>query len=195
MCTSWVPQSHQIFDEILVNAADNRQRDPSMSYIHITADRESISVENNGSAIPVQMHEKEGATSALPPPPSLHLMSTCASPGMYVPELVFGHLLTGSNFDDDTARLTGGRHGYGAKLTNIFSSSFTVEAADVERGRRYRQSWADNMRTRHEPEVSVLRGKRARSFTRVTFAPDMSRARSVGGRPPPSPRPRARSSP
>lgn len=95
---------------------------------------------------------------------------------MYVPELVFGHLLTGSNFDDETARLTGGRHGYGAKLTNIFSSSFAVEAADTERRKQYRQSWADNMRTRHEPQVSALRGKRAQSFTRVTFSPDMSRA-------------------
>lgn len=54
----------QIFDEILVNAADNRQRDPSMSYIRITADRGTVSVENNGTTIPVQLHETEGATSA-----------------------------------------------------------------------------------------------------------------------------------
>jgi DNA topoisomerase II len=43
---------------------------------------------------------------------------------MYVPELIFGHLLTGSNYDDDEQKVTGGRNGYGAKLANIFSSSF-----------------------------------------------------------------------
>lgn len=39
---------------------------------------------------------------------------------MYVPSLLFGHLLTGSNFDDNEKRLTGGRHGYGAKLASEF---------------------------------------------------------------------------
>ena len=49
---------------------------------------------------------------------------------MYVPELVMGNLLAGSNFDDSQKRLGGGRHGYGAKLTNIFSTAFTVETAE-----------------------------------------------------------------
>lgn len=34
---------------------------------------------------------------------------------------------------------TGGRHGYGAKLTNIFSHAFEVDTADSTRGLRYRQ--------------------------------------------------------
>jgi DNA topoisomerase-2 len=50
-----------------------------------------------------------------------------------------GHLLTGSNFDDAKAQVTGGRHGYGAKLANIFSSSFTVETVDAVSRQRYRQ--------------------------------------------------------
>ena len=50
---------------------------------------------------------------------------------MYVPELVLGTLLTGSNFDDKVAKVTGGRNGFGAKLTNIFSTSFEVETADA----------------------------------------------------------------
>ena len=39
---------------------------------------------------------------------------------LYVPELIFGTLLTSSNFDDDEKKVTGGRNGYGAKLCNIF---------------------------------------------------------------------------
>lgn len=73
----------------------------------------AIEVMNDGRGIPVQMHAEEG---------------------MYVPELVLGHLLTGSNFNDDTESVTGGRYGYGAKLTNIFSKEFTVETLDSAAG-------------------------------------------------------------
>lgn len=57
----------------------------------------------------------------------------------YVPELVLGHLLTGSNFDDKVASVTGGRHGYGAKLANIFSTEFNVRVHDAKRGLKYNQ--------------------------------------------------------
>ena len=43
---------------------------------------------------------------------------------MQVLELVFGHLLTSSNYDDQQKKITGGRNGLGAKLTNIFSKKY-----------------------------------------------------------------------
>jgi len=49
-----------------------------------------------------------------------------------VPELIFGHLLTSSNYNDAEKKVTGGRNGYGAKLANIFSSKFIVETADAK---------------------------------------------------------------
>lgn len=56
---NFVPGLYKIFDEILVNAADNRQRDKNMKQIKVTMDRETgeISVENDGAGIPVQIHE------------------------------------------------------------------------------------------------------------------------------------------
>lgn len=51
---------------------------------------------------------------------------------MYVPTMIFGHLLTSSNYDDEEEKVTGGRNGYGAKLCNIFSHRFTVETAAKE---------------------------------------------------------------
>lgn len=55
---SFVPGLYKIFDEIIVNAADNKQNDKSMSEIRITVDREAgeISVWNNGRGIPVEVH-------------------------------------------------------------------------------------------------------------------------------------------
>ena len=47
--------------------------------------------------------------------------------GLYIPEMIFGHLLTGSNFDDEgEKRFGGGRNGFGAKLANILSTKFSV---------------------------------------------------------------------
>lgn len=46
---------------------------------------------------------------------------------MFVPSMIFGHLLTSSNYDDSQRKVTGGRNGYGAKLCNIYSTEFTVE--------------------------------------------------------------------
>ena len=77
--------------------------------ISIDLEENTISVYNNGRGIPIDIHEREQ---------------------IYVPELIFGHLLSSSNYDDDENKLTGGRNGYGAKLANIYSHEFTVETAD-----------------------------------------------------------------
>lgn len=55
---NYVPGLFKIFDEILVNAADNKQNDNSMKQIKVTVDRESgvISVENDGRGIPIEIH-------------------------------------------------------------------------------------------------------------------------------------------
>ena len=76
-----------------------------------------IKVWNNGMGVPVQMHKTEN---------------------VYVPELIFGHLLTSSNYDDTVKKVTGGRNGFGAKLTNIFSKKFEIECADSKRGKLYK---------------------------------------------------------
>jgi DNA topoisomerase-2 len=91
---------------------------------------------------------------------------------IYVPELIFGHLLTSSNYDDDEKKVTGGRNGYGAKLANIFSTSFTVETADSSRKLRYKQVFGSNMSVKGEPVVEAYSGT---DFTCVTFSPDLPR--------------------
>ena len=149
---SYVPGLYKIFDEILVNAADNSQRKstPPMTYLKVTIDRTTgvISVENNGKGIPVEMHAKEGC---------------------YIPELIFGHLLAGSNFDDEEKKTVGGRNGYGAKLTNIFSQKFTIELQDPDNGKRYKQTWTNNMGVREKEKIT---SNKSSAFVRVTFLPD-----------------------
>ena len=57
---------------------------------------------------------------------------------VYVPELVFGHLLTSSNYDDSIKKVVGGRNGFGAKLTNIFSKKFEIECGDSKNKKLYK---------------------------------------------------------
>lgn len=53
-----VPGLYKIFDEILVNAADNKIRDPKMDTLKVTVDKttNTVSVFNNGRGIPIEMH-------------------------------------------------------------------------------------------------------------------------------------------
>ncbi|XP_056438775.1 DNA topoisomerase 2-beta isoform X1 [Gadus chalcogrammus] len=150
---TYVPGLYKIFDEILVNAADNKQRDKHMTTIKINIDPESntISVWNNGKGIPVVEHKDEK---------------------MYVPALIFGHLLTSSNYDDEQKKVTGGRNGYGAKLCNIFSTKFTVETACKEYKHSFKQTWQNNMTKTAEPKIKHFDSE---DFTNVTFQPDLSK--------------------
>ena len=149
---SYVPGLIKIFDEILVNAADNKQRDPGMKFIKVVVADDHVTVENDGAGIPVEMH---------------------AEHNVYVPQMVFGQLLSGDNYDDDEERVVGGRNGYGAKLTNIFSTSFCIETVDSKSGKKYSQAWSDNMAKVSKPKIYAA-GKR-KDFTRVTFRPDFGK--------------------
>ena len=90
-----------------------------MSFIKVNIDEahNQISIKNNGRGIPVEIHKEYG---------------------IYVPELIFGNLLTSSNYNDNIRKVTGGRNGYGAKLTNIFSKKFIVETADKKQKKLYK---------------------------------------------------------
>ena len=100
-----VPGLFKIFDEILVNAVDNFYRDKKQKYVKVSINpqKNEISVLNDGKGVPIIIHKDHK---------------------MYVPELIFGNLLTSSNYDDSEKKIIGGRNGYGAKLANIFSSKF-----------------------------------------------------------------------
>jgi DNA topoisomerase-2 len=91
--------------------------------------------------------------------------------------MIFGHLLTGSNYDDEEAKTTGGRNGYGAKLCNIFSTEFTLETQDTKNGKRYKQTWTDNMSKMGKAKITTSKSS---DFTRVTFTPDFKKFKMDG---------------
>jgi len=166
---SYVPGEFKIFDEIIVNAHDqyirineNRILDPSLitvKTIEITYNKDTgeISVYNDGEGISIELHET----------------------GVYIPELIFGHLLTSSNYEDDkdAPKHVGGKNGYGAKLTNIFSKKFKIETVDKDTKKMFSMTFYDNMKRKDPPIIKKCKGK---PFTRITYTPDYSLFKETG---------------
>ena len=116
----------KIFDEVLVNAIDQHVRiendnniKQKVTEIKVNIDQENnkLSVYNNGIGIPIVEHQEHK---------------------IYIPEMIFGQLLTSSNYDKDEKKITGGKNGYGAKLANIFflaskSNNFENSFTDLKK--------------------------------------------------------------
>jgi DNA topoisomerase-2 len=157
------PGFYKIFDEIIVNARDALVRSQTakkqaIKHIDVSVVRSAdtnkitIEVENDGDGIPIEMHKEHK---------------------VYAPELIFGHLLTSGNYDKSEEKIVGGKNGYGAKLTNIFSNKFTLSTRTPASGQRYTQVWQDHMSVAGKP--SIVADKAAKGFVKISYEPDLSR--------------------
>jgi len=152
------PAILRIFIEILSNATDNVERSrntptPCTSiYVNIDPESGETSICNDGAIVPIEIHPTEGC---------------------YNHTMIFGMLLTGSNYNDEEERLIAGRNGIGGKATNIFSREFTVEGYDPEQKLKLVQTWTDNMRTVGDPLITNVSKKHG--YTKVTWTPDFKR--------------------
>jgi DNA topoisomerase-2 len=159
MLVGFNPGFYKLFDEIVVNAHDQvvrmRQRastNPVKNItIEISADNKTITVENDGEGIDVLEHPEYG---------------------VWVPQLIFGELLTSTNYDKEEKKLVGGKNGYGVKLANIFAKKMVVETVDSVRGKKYTQVWEDNMTVVNKPKIVACKGK---SYVSVSWTPDFGR--------------------
>lgn len=158
--TEYVPGLYKIVDEILVNAIDHATRlrqdaqaVHALKTIKVSIDSESgyIEVWNDGDGIDVETHPEHG---------------------VYIPELIFGHLLTSANYDDSNEKVIGGQNGIGAKACNVFSKHFVVETVDAKRKKVFTQHFRDNMSVREAPVVKACSKK---PYTRIQFLPDYAR--------------------
>ena len=164
MCHTTVefnPGFYKLFDEIVVNARDALVRSTTeagrtpIKHISISVtngDTLEVVVENDGDGIPIEMHPTEK---------------------VWAPELIFGHLLTSGNYKKEEEKIVGGKNGYGAKLTNIFSNTFTVETRTPKNGQKYTQKWSKNMSVVGKPSIKA--DSSAKGFVKISYEPDLSR--------------------
>lgn len=144
-----IPSFIKIFDEVITNCVDEHKRNPKLNRIDVKVDLDlgMISVRDNGG-IPVEIHKDHG---------------------QYVPEVIFGNLMSGSNYDDTEDRLVAGTNGLGGKLTNIFSKEFIVSTCDGKNS--FYQKFKNNMRDRESPKIK----KSKSNHTEITFFPDFEK--------------------
>ncbi|XP_075587816.1 DNA topoisomerase 2-alpha-like isoform X2 [Dermatophagoides farinae] len=149
---SYVPVLYKIFDDLIVNISDNNLCDKKMNCICIdinSADNKIV-VYNNGHGTPfVIQHENK----------------------IYISSLIFDHLLSLADYNDDDKKIVDGRNGYGAKLCNIFSTYFKIETSSRKNNNYFSQVWYGNIQTAEEPIKRPPTG----DFTRVTFKPDLKK--------------------
>lgn len=154
---TFIPGLFKIFDEAIVNAIDHAVRTRKdkentniVKNIKINIDKTTgiIEIYNDGMGIEIIKHTEYN---------------------IWIPELIFGELLTSSNYNDDEVRIVGGVNGLGIKLTNIFSKSFTIETIDSTRKKIYKQVFKDNLTIKEVPEIKTCAKK---SYTKISFLPD-----------------------
>lgn len=140
----------KIFDECVTNADDAARRDPTVTEIKVTATDTSFTVWNNGDrGIPIEVHKKHK---------------------MHVPEMIFGHCHTSSNYDDSESRDWAGTNGYGAKLAIIFSTSSEILIG--QNGQKYLQTFEKNLTVRSKPKITKAKGSNS---VQITVNPDFAR--------------------
>jgi len=151
------PALVRTFVEILSNAIDNIERtDGKMTYISVDLNTTQCEIKNDGAVIPIEQNEIETIKGK--------------KELIYNHSLIFGHLLSGSNYDDTEKRYTSGRNGLGAKLTNVLSTSFTVEGLDPVRKAKIVQTWTNNMRETSGPKVT--KSTRVNGYTSIKWSWD-----------------------
>ena len=158
-----IPGLYKLFDEGIVNCRDHQVRmkqaaelkKPNIipvSYINITIQDDIISMTNDGNGIDVEKHPEYD---------------------IWIPELIFGHLRTSTNYNKDEKRIVGGKNGFGFKLVLIWSSWGKIETIDHIRGLKYEQEFSYNLNVINKPKITKCTTKKP--YTKVTFKPDYKR--------------------
>lgn len=158
----WVPGLFKCFDEAIVNASDHGRRMAikkgdnvmQVSLIDVQVDKETgiITITNDGNGIDVAQHPENK---------------------LWIPEMVFGHLRTSTNYDKTQKKLWGGKNGFGVKLIFIYSTWGKIETVDHTRGLKYIQEFKNNLSEICKP--TVRKCAKGKPYTKVSFLPDYKR--------------------
>ena len=156
------PGLYKLFDEGIVNCRDHVIRMRSIrpvTYITVSIlENGTIVFENDGNGIDVVKHPEHD---------------------LWIPEMIFGHLRTSSNYDTTEKKIVGGKNGFGFKLALIWSTMGTVETVDSVRKLSYTQEFRDNLNVVGDPVISPVSSS-TKPFTKLRFLPDYARLSMTG---------------
>ena len=165
----YIPGLYKLFDEGIVNCRDHvvrmqqniNQNSDEKNYpvtnINISiSDDGTITLFNDGNGIDVSVHPEYN---------------------IWIPELIFGHLRTSTNYDKTEKKIVGGKNGFGFKLVLIWSTWGKIETVDHKTGQKYIQEFRDNLNVIEKPKITKCKTK---PYTSVSFRPDFARLKIKG---------------
>ena len=155
---------YKCFDEGIVNCRDHAVRLMQkilnkekkiipVRNIDITVDKDTgvITMTNDGNGVDVVKHPENN---------------------LWVPEMIFGHLRTSTNYNKDEKKIVGGKNGFGFKLVLIYSKWGEIETVDHIRGKKYTQRFENNLTNILKPTIKKSQRK---PYTKVSWLPDYER--------------------
>ena len=155
-CT-YIPGLYKLFDEAIVNCRDHSIRmknsinNIQLTNIEVTVEDNMFSFKNDGNGIDVVKHPEYD---------------------IWIPEMIFAHLRTGTNYDKEEKRIVGGKNGFGAKLIFIWSTYGRLETVDHTRKLKFVQEYKNNLDEKSKPSITKYTGK---PYTKISFIPDYKR--------------------
>jgi len=163
----YIPALFKLFDEGIVNCRDhairmeksikeNQENCLPVTNIDVSIQEDTITMFNDGNGIDIAIHPETQ---------------------VWIPEMIFGHLRTSTNYDKTEKKIVGGKNGFGFKLVLIWSTYGMVETVDHIRGLKYVQEFKDNLNIICPPIITKCKSK---PYTKITFRPDYSRLGITG---------------
>ena len=157
----YIPGLYKLFDEGIVNCRDhvvrmiqsNQLEKKFVTYIETKVEEDgTIIMTNDGNGIDIAKHPEYD---------------------IWIPEMVFGHLRTSTNYNKNEKRIVGGKNGFGFKLVLIWSTYGRVETVDHIRGLKYVQEFHNNLDKLDPPKITKVTS--SKPYTKVSFKPDYQR--------------------
>jgi DNA topoisomerase-2 len=167
---TWTPGLYKIFDEAIVNCRDHfvRLREKKRSgedniipvtMIDVAVDKVTgiITFMNDGNGIDIAKHPEHK---------------------IWIPEMIFGHLMTSTNYKKSEKKIVGGKNGFGVKLIFIYSKWAKIETVDHIRKKKYVQEFKNNLDILEKPKIT--KAAKSKPYVKISFLPDYERFGAEG---------------